>query len=433
MAKRKTRRHPGVVLLPADPKARTWHRVRYVDPDTGKTIRKTLDRALRTRADREDHACRLSDQLARRRLELEGGAPKATGTPFADAITRYYDAHPNLRPATVDVYKPATDKLLRFAAEHRIGTVDDLDRRRLMMFREQLVNQPKQHTTKGRRGQKAEGPERRSNHSVNRELRAVRTVLGYLIDCDLFARLTTDDVRRCCKPLKAPTDRKKFLRPAQMQKLLAAALRHDADTFTATRAELAGERTPGGTPKYPAVAGFALYILLTGCRLGEALRVTWESIDLDDGEIHIGTESKTGKPRDIDIAPSAALGCLLAAQRLRTGGTGSVWRLTEGEAETAMHRLRREYGAPPSFTFQICRVTCQSYLASAPSIYGAASIFLAARRGGHSVAVCEKHYAGAVKNIGPDARSLEAAMQIKAEAAQVIASIASPAGRLRAI
>ena len=70
---------------------------------------------------------------------------------------------------------------------------------------------------------------------------------------------------------------------------------------------------------------------------------------------------------------------------------------------------------------------------SAPSIYGAASIFLTARRGGHSVAVCEKHYAGAVKNISPDARSLEAAMQIEAEAAQVIASIASPAGRLRAV
>jgi hypothetical protein len=98
-----------------------------------------------------------------------------------------------------------------------------------------------------------------------------------------------------------------------------------------------------------------------------------------------------------------------------------------------MHRLRREYGAPPSFTFQICRVTCQSYLASAPSIYGAASIFLAARRGGHSVAVCEKHYAGAVKNIGPDARSLEAAMQIEREADQVVASIASPPGRLRAV
>ncbi len=433
MAKRKTRKHPGVVLLPADPKARTWHRVRYIDPDTGKTVRKTMDRALETRDDREDYACDLSEELATRRLELKRGAPKATGTPFADAIARHFAAHPSLRPATVGVYKPATDKLLRFAAEHRIGTVDDLDRRRLMMFREQLINQPKQHAVKGRRGQKAEGPERRSNQSINRELRAVSTVLRYLIDCDLFARLSHDDVRRCCKPLKAPTDRKKFLRPAQMRKLLAATLRHDQTTFKATREELGGIGAKGTTPKYPAIAGFVLYVLLTGCRLGEALRVQWEDIDLDDGEIHVGTESKTHKPRDIDLAPSPALGRLLAAQRLATGGKGSVWRLTEGEAETAMQRLRREFGAPPSFTFQICRVTCQSYLASAPSIYGAASIFLTARRGGHSVAVCEKHYAGAVKSISPDARTLEAAMQIEAEADQVIASIASPAGHLRAV
>lgn len=429
MAKRKARKHPGVVLLPADPKARTWWRVRYVDPDTRKTLRKTLDRALRTRADREDYACRLSDQLARRRLELESGAPKATGTPFADAIQRYYDAHPNLRPKAVATYKAGTDKLLRFAEEHRVRTVDDLDRRRLMMFREQVINQPKQHAVKGKRGAKAEGTERRSNLSINRELRAVSTALRYLIDCDLFARLTTDDVRRCCKPLKVAHDRKEFLRTAQMRKLLAACLRHDSDTFKATRTELAGDGTPGTTSKYRPIAGFALYILLTGCRLGEALRVQWEHIDLEDGNIHVGTDSKTSLPRDIDIGPSPALGRLLAAQKLRTGAKGSVWGLTEGEAETAMQRLRREYGAPPSFTYQVLRVTCQSYLASAPSIYGAASIFLAARRGGHSVAVCEKHYAGAVKNLSAEARTLESAMQIETQAAEVIASIAAPARR----
>ena len=124
---------------------------------------------------------------------------------------------------------------------------------------------------------------------------------------------------------------------------------------------------------------------------------------------------------------------LLAAQRLRTGGRGDVWGLTAGEAQAAMQRLRDTYGAPPNFSFQILRVTCQSYLASAPSIYGAASIFLAARRGGHSVAVCEKHYAGAVKNIDPEARTLEAAMQIETEAARVVASITSSAERLVAV
>jgi integrase len=324
--------------------------------------------------------------------------------------------------------------LVRFAKKHRIRTVDDLDRRKLMMFREQIVNQLKHHSAAGGgRGAKRTNGDPRSAYSVNRELRAVGTCLRYLIDADLFARLSHDDVRRCCKLLKVATNRKKFLRPAQIKKLLTAALRHDAATFKATRAEHGGAAIKGGTPKYPPIAPFVLYVLLTGCRRAEALRVQWESIDLEDGNIHIGTESKTSKPRDIDIGPSPALGRLLAAQRLRTGGKGSVWGLTEDEAGAAMDRLRNDYAAPPGFTFQILRVTCQSYLASAPSIYGAASIFLAASRGGHSVAVCERHYAGAVKNISPDARTIEAAMQIDAEAAQVVESIASPARHLVAV
>ena len=435
MAKRKTRKHPGVYILPKDDAARTWFRVRYRDPDSGKITKKTLDRALRTRAQREDYAVKLSGRLGKRRLELEDGAVRATGTPFADAIQRYYAVHPKLRPKTVTAYRGGTDKLVRFARRHRIRTVDDLDRRKLMMFREQIVNEPKRYSAaRGKRGAKHTNGDPRSAYSVNRELSGVSTALRYLIDCDLFARLTTDDVRRCCKPLKATADRKKFLRPAQTKKLLAAALRHDADTFKATRTEHRGEAPAGTTAKYPAIAPFVLYILLTGCRLGEALRQQWESIELDDGNIHIGTESKTSLPRDIDIAPSPALGGLLAAQRLRTGGRGSVvWGLTEGEAGAAMDRLRDEFGAPKSFTYQILRVTCQSYLASAASIYWAASIFLAARRGGHSVAVCEKHYAGAVKNISPEARTIESAMQIETEAAEVIASIAAPAGRLVAV
>ena len=430
MAKRKTRKHPGVYILPKDDAARTWFRVRYRDPDSGKITKKTLDRALRTRAQREDYAVKLSGRLGKRRLELEDGAVRATGTPFADAIQRYYDAHPNLRPKTVTAYRGGTDKLVRFARRHRIRTVDDLDRRKLMMFREQIVNEPKRYSAaRGRRGAKHTNGDPRSAYSVNRELSAVSTTLRYLIDCDLFARLTTDDVRRCCKRLKASADRKKFLRPAQTKKLLAAALRHDADTFKATRTEHRGEAPAGTTAKYPAIAPFVLYILLTGCRLGEALRQQWESIELDDGNIHIGTESKTSLPRDIDIAPSPALGRLLAAQRLRTGGKGSVWGLTEGEAGAAMDRLRDEYGAPPSFTYQVLRVTCQSFLASAPSIYGAASIFLAARRGGHSVQVCERHYAGAARNISPEARTIEAAMGIAKQADQVIASIPAPTRR----
>ena len=71
MARRKERRHPGVVLMRPDEKARTGWRVRYRDPDRGKMVKRSLDRSLRTRAQREAYACKLSDKLARRRMELD--------------------------------------------------------------------------------------------------------------------------------------------------------------------------------------------------------------------------------------------------------------------------------------------------------------------------------------------------------------------------
>ena len=442
MAKRKARKHPGVTILPKDDKARTWYRVRYTDPDTGLTAKKTIDRGLRTRADREDYACRLSDRLARRRIELEGGAPRATGKPFEDAIDHYYDAHPSHRRGTVTTYRLATDKLIAFAKKHRIRTVDDLDRRRLMLFREQLVNEPKRYNAaKGKRGSKRTNGERRSAHSINRELRATRTVLRYLIDADLFARLTDDDLRRCCKRLGVPTDRKEFSRPAQMRKLLAAALRHDAECYKMTRAEHDGERIEGTTARYKPIAGFALFVGLSGLRFGEAIDLTWDRVDLDAldatgktvGEIYIDSSSKTAKARTVGLEVSPALRKLLAAQHVRTGGKGSVFGLTPGEANAAMKRLKTEYGAPDAAGWQILRVTCATYLCNAPGIYGSASPFMESRQLGHSIKVAQEHYVGLIRGIPIEARSLEASMQIEAEAAQVITSIASPAGLLRAI
>jgi integrase len=443
MAKRK---HPGVTLIKPEPAreridaktgklkrsgAMGW-RARFTDPDSGKTVKRALDRSLRTKADREDYACRLSDQLARRRLDLESGASKSTGTPFADAIQRYYSAHPNLRPKTVTTYEAGTDKLLRFAREHRIRTVDDLDRRKLMVFREQLIKQPKrQNAAKGRRGQKTEGAERRSNESINRELRAVKTCLLYLIDADLFAKLSPDDVRRCCKPLKTSTDRKEFMRPAAMRKLLAAALRHDADTFKATRAEHGGDAPEGSTPKYLPIAPLVAFAALSGCRFGEAIDLTWNLVDLDAldasgntvGEIYIDSSSKTAKARTIGLEVSPALRKLLAALRLKTGGKGSVFGLTPGEARAAMKRLKAQYGAPDAAGWQILRVTVATFLCNAPGIYRAASAFMEARQLGHSVIVAEKHYAGLIRGIPIEARTLEAAMQIEAEAAKITKTI----------
>jgi integrase len=307
-----------------------------------------------------------------------------------------------------------------------------LDRRKLMLFREQIVNQPKHHSAVGGgRGAKRTNGDPRSAYSVNRELSAVGTCLRYLIDCDLFAKLSHDDVRRCCKPLKVSTDRKEFLRPAKMRKLLAAALRHDGATFKATRAEHGGEAPAGSTPKWTAISPFVAFVGLSGCRFGEAIDLTWDRVDLSAldasgkavGEIYIDSSSKTAKARTIGLEVSPALRKLLAAQRLKTGGKGSVFGLTRGEANAAMKRLKTQYGAPAAAGWQIMRVTVATHLCNAPGIYGSASPFMESRQLGHSVITAEKFYVGLLRGIPIEAKTLEAAMQIEAEVATITKTI----------
>jgi hypothetical protein len=176
-------------------------------------------------------------------------------------------------------------------------------------------------------------------------------------------------------------------------------------------------------------------------RFGEAIDLTWDRVDLDAldasgkavGEIYIDSSSKTAKARTVGLEVSPALRKLLAAQRLKTGGKGSVFGPSPDEARASMKRLKARYGASAATGWQVLRVTTATYLCNAPGIYGTASPFMESRQLGHSVLVAEKHYAGLIRGIPIEARTLEAAMQIERAADQVIASIASPAGRLAAV
>ena len=99
-----------------------------------------------------------------------------------------------------------------------------------------------------------------------------------------------------------------------------------------------------------------------------------------------------------------ALVTLLSRMRLRAEGAkyvfGAADPISPNVVKAARRRLLGTYGAP-RFTWQELRRTCGTYLTCAPSIYGASSAFLSAKRLGHSVAVAEKHYLGAVTNIDP--------------------------------
>lgn len=440
--RRRRRRHPGVVLLKPDAARRIGWRARYQDPDSGRTVKETLPASLSTVELREDWAVRKSKALALRRLELEGGAQRTTGTGLDAAIKSYFDDHPHLSRETLYKYKAAADKLLTWARKHAVKSADDLTGPKLAAFRASLVKEPRRAPGKGRRGARVATDKPRSPSTVNIELRSIGTILEYIRKLGLLPRLTNDGLRDGLQKLKAGPTRTDYLKPHELQKLLEAALRHDAETFKITRDEHDGKRPIGSTLRHPAIAPVIAGAIFTGYRIGHLLELTWEHVDLDAldhhgnvvGEIVPPAGSSTKRTGIVGLEVSPALRKMLAAMRVRSGGKGHVFKLTREETKTALRRLVHEYGAPKRCTWQVFRKTCGSYLTNAPGIFGAASAYRSAKQLGHSVQVAEKHYVGVIRGIRLDARTLEAAMQIEKQMDRVVAAVTTPApAKLRRI
>jgi integrase len=363
--------------------------------------------ALRTAEARRAWAIAKSRELAKRRLELEDGAPRKTGKPLSDAIEDYFNAHKRLRPKTVLGYRAAANALLAWASDNGVTTTDDLNRARLVSFRDYLIAMPKHAAAKrGRRGERRKTADPRSELAVNRDLRSARTILGYLFDLDLLPKCSEGDLRRGLRHLDVPKDRVVFLRRAEIAGLLAACKAHDAECFSLTRDGATG------APRYDPIAPLTLGLLLSGMRLGEATSLTWEQVDLAAGEIYLTSATKTHQARTIDLSVSPLLARDLAALRPAKPAPGAlVWGVSYDAARAAAKRLRAEHGAPPAFTWQVLRSTTATYLTNAPGIFGAASAYRSARQLGHSVTVAERSYLGVVK-VPPGATTLEAAMGI---------------------
>jgi len=422
--------HPGVVLIaPSEASRHDYWRARYRDADTGRMVKVKLEtKGLPNQDARVDWAKKKSKSLAKRRMELESGAPRFSGSDLADTIGKYFDAHGHLRERTKAGYQGVADKLKAWASKHGITSADDLTRARLIEFRDTVIREKRQVPVKeGKRGEWTEADTARSPHTINRELRAARTVLGYLRSRDLLPRMSNDDLRDGLKRISVSYERVDYLKPAEIRKLLEAAQRHDAETFVESRDEHAGLREKGTTTKYDPIAPFVATVLLTGMRVGEAAALDWRAVELkaldhdgkEVGEIYLGAAStKTKRGRTIDLEVSPALRLLLARRQLATGGKGPVFGLTRFTLDAAAKRLR-DYGAPRTFNWQALRRTCAVYLTNAPGIFGASSAYRSAKQLGHSVIVAERHYVDVAKGIPRDARTLEDAMQC----AELIAEI----------
>ena len=443
--KRRTRSpHPGVVVVRREEPGRParW-RAKYRDPDTRRVVFLTLNSpalGLTTPETRLAWAKAKSAELAKRRAEIASGVPRRTSTSLADVgevpgAVSVYLAAGRFREETKRAYGQALGVFLRWAASRGVSTVESLTPALLAQYRASVIGERvRKPSAGGGRGATAETSQHRSAAYCNRLLRELRTFLGEQRREGRTPLLSRDDVgdslRRVPEsaPLPHPLSRQ------DLRALLLAAIAHDAATFKLTRAEHQGQvrhqRTATNaavhrTLRYQPIAPLVAFELLAGTRIREAQTLEWSAVDLeasgDDGkaagEIRLlSGATKTRKERVIDLGISPGLRALLGRLRLRAerrrfvfGGVAPLQRPT---IEAARRRLVGEEFEAPAFDWQNLRVTCASYLVNAPGIYGAAAVFLASRRLGHSTAVADRHYRGVVKGIPATATTLEEAMGI---------------------
>jgi integrase len=441
MARRQYKRspHPGVVLTPRKSAAgeTTW-RARYVDPETGVKVWEKLEHTLSNHEARRVWAIRKAEALSQRRAELKTGARRRTRTPFDDALKDFWTScRAQLRASTIATYGHGIRLFERWAKKTGVQLTEDLTPPRLRAFREHLIAGSKRKVVKGdKRGARVDSDGRRNPVTINTYMTNTKVLLNHWRALGLTPELSKDTISDALKRLPVPREEAEFLRPGDIALLLRAALRHDRVVYVETRDEHAGLRQKGTTPRYSPIAPLVMFLLLSGCRRGEALGMRWADIDLDAmdhqsrrvGEIRLRAEAtKTKHARVIGLEVSPALRRLLAAMKLRAG-EGDVFvfggheRYTHDLIEAARARLMEEFGAP-AFTWQVLRSSCATYLTNAPGIWGAATVFLSARQLGHSVAVAERHYLGVHRGIRREARTLEAAMEADEAIRQVVDSV----------
>ena len=154
---------------------------------------------------------------------------------------------------------------MRWAEENRVNTTDDL--------------------TRGR-SDRVSGMAASRSHvapaTFNKWIRAVENgCWRYSIDADLCPKLDHADLKRIKQEQMPPPSLRGFLTPAKVRKLLEACERHDAATYSTDAPGKDRRASEAGTPRYQPISGFALFVLLTGCRLNEAVGLDWKDVDLD--------------------------------------------------------------------------------------------------------------------------------------------------------
>lgn len=357
----------------------------------------------------------------KRMAELLSGSTPVSATAVASAVNEFFTRRATLAPTTIASYRNGSDAFLQWTSVAGVVTTEAITAKNLMDFRAWWAVRPAQAPASGPnvgRGQRVHTTKTRSPLTINRGLRVVRSMLNEWRIIGATPKLTSDLIRDTIRFEKRHKALPHFLRLDEIRTLVDAALAHDAAKFTLTRAEHSGSVEAGCTPRYAPITPVVLMALLTGCRFGELAAMRWSAVSPESREIVLShTETKTRQGRRIDLTPTPLLAHMLASiKQFKVGDfcLGMYAPLRRDIAEAARKRLIKKFQAP-KFTWHDLRRTSGTLLTCAPGIYGGASAFLSAKRLGHSVAVAEAHYVGAVTNLDKTASTLEAVMGLSAE------------------
>jgi integrase len=257
----------------------------------------------------------------------------------------------------------------------------------------------------------------RETSTINKWVRVVHTFFVWAIYKGYCPRLRVDDLV-ALKGWRTEVDDPIPLDPSQAKAIFEAVQRHDRDALAVARGQHRGVGPKHDTPAMPLL----LLTLLAGVRKREAVQLTWEHYRRDAldasanvvGEIIVPAHiAKTKRRRVIPLDHAPGLRRYLNARLMVTGGEGTIAALSYDQAAKMLIRLRETYGGPAEFTWQTARVTCSSYLTSAPSIFGASAHAQSASRLGHSWSIAQRHYASSIAGIAGDATTLEQALRIE--------------------
>lgn len=471
--------HPGVVL-----RSRTWPSgevtwyARFHDPnelDQEKDTDVNLTKLGKTSHEARVAWCKAkSRELQARQLEIESGAERHGKTPIGTAIADFIAfVQARRHGETPGHYRRDASLFLAWCESNRVKLAEQLAPRHLSMYRAWLEARPRLRPAKGgKRGEHVhEQGAKIAPGTLNTRLRHLGALVSWLRKRGCVPRLLRDACAEALKHEPVLRDPPRPFTPAELQRLLRAALRHDetgngpidmhGNRVTREEAAALGPGALKPVRPRPIVAPMLLFVLLSGARIGEAATIQWEDVDLtaaDRSGVAVGSvriwadRTKTRRGRVLSLGHSPVLHHLLLALRVAwLRDAEKVLRLdqldkvreprgpifpgwTPGVRINARTRLINDFNAP-AFTWSTksgskdgtLRSTTECYLVNAPGIFNAASAWAAAALLGHDVETAQRHYLGVLPGLDPSARTLEAAMKIEDLAREVVARVSGEA------